>query len=151
MKGSTVAKSSNWSHLSRNRWRWWSPPITSQQQLLGNFQMIFGVVIFTWRIGHIMGENWSANVLPPPPPFHFSKMCAPITFVFLLPDLLHQALVNIFLIMSSCPHGICNYLTCTTGFRQGNKMNDFNNHLSRDAQETPKTLHGVVLMTTRNL
>ena len=38
------------------------------------------------------------------------------------------------------------YSAFTTGFKLGNKMDDFSNHLSaKDAQETPKTLHGVEL------
>ena len=39
---------------------------------------------------------------------------------------------------------VCTYSAFTTGFKLGNKMDDFSNHLSaRDAQETPKTRHGV--------
>ena len=41
---------------------------------------------------------------------------------------------------------VCTYSAFTTGFKLGNKMDDFSNHLSaKDAQETPKTLHGVEL------
>ena len=39
------------------------------------------------------------------------------------------------------------YSAFTTGFKLSNKMDDFSNHLSaKDAQETPKTLHGVQVL-----